>query len=66
MISLVCGSYIAAPCTQASQALVEVASAESVSKGWRVMAGTPDPGAFVHLVLYTGIVHIFYNNFAML
>ena len=37
---------------------VEAASAESVSKGSGLMPGTPDPGAFVCLVLYTGCVHI--------
>ena len=45
---------------------MEAASAESVSKGSGLMAGTPDPGAFVCLVLYTGVVRIFYNNIAIL
>ena len=46
--------------------IVEASSAESVSKGSGLMAGTPDPGAFVCFVLYTGVVHILYNNFAIL
>ena len=45
--------------------IVEVASAESVSKGSDLMAGMPDPDAFVCLVLYTGVVHILYNNFVI-
>ena len=40
--------------------IVEVASAKAVSKALGLMAGTPDPSAFVCLVLYTGFVHLFW------
>ena len=51
---------LAAPCTQCltSLLIVEAASAESVSKGSGLMAGTPDSSAFVCLDLYTGFEHI--------